>query len=195
MDVLVDPAVSEAKFNREVADFRKLEDVYRERGWWMLKAKFPEISVVFASPKLIPPAVIFGVELNFLNYDLWPPSVRLVNPFTRVPYMANQVPVKLNRLVPIQPTPPGQGGQMAIQDMMQSHGHDQIPFLCLPGVREYHNHPGHTGDSWLLHRGQGEGTLNFILSQIYKYGVEPINSLNLALNISVSGFNQGNIPQ
>jgi hypothetical protein len=194
MDALVDPAVSEAKFNREVADFRKLEHVYRERGWWMLKAKFPEISVVFASPKLIPPTVIFGVDLNFLNYDLWPPSVRLVNPFSRIPYTMNQMPVKLNRLVPIQPTP-GQGVQMTIQDMMQSHGPDQIPFLCLPGVREYHNHPGHTGDSWLLHRGQGEGSLNFILSQLYKYGVEPINSLNMSLNISVAGFNQGNIPQ
>jgi hypothetical protein len=194
VEALVDPAVSEAKFNREVADFRKLEDVYRARGWWMLKAEFPEISVVFASPKLTPPAVVFGIDLNFLNYDLWPPSVRLVNPFTRIPYTMNQVPSKLNRMVMVQPTP-SQAGHMTFQDLMQSHGPDQIPFLCLPGVREYHEHPGHTGDSWLLHRGKGEGTLNYILTQVSTYGVEPINSLNMALNISVVGFNQGIPPQ
>ena len=195
MEVLVDPAVSEAKFNREVADFRKLENEYREKGWWMLRAKFPEVSVVFVSPKLTPPSVLFGVELNFENYDLWPPSVRLVNPFTRIPYTYDKLAFKLLRLVPVQ-APPGQAGQMmAQQPLMVAHRPDQIPFLCLPGVREYHDHPAHTGDSWLLRRGKGEGTLNFILTQVFTYGVEPINSLQFAMNISVTGFNVGGVPQ
>ena len=155
MDALVDPTVSQVKFDREVAQFRELEDHYREIGWWMLRVKFPQITVAFANPKLVPPAVIFGVDLNFENYDLWPPSVRLVNPFTRVAYTNTQLPSRMLRMVPTQ-GPPGQPTLMTIQDMLQAHGPDQIPFLCLPGVREYHDHPAHTGDSWLLHRTKGE---------------------------------------
>lgn len=194
MEALVDPAVSETKFNRELENFRKLEDIYRQKGWWMLRAQFPEISVVFASPKLKPPSVLFGVELNFENYDLWPPSVRLVDPFTRIPYLFDQLAFKLPRLVPAQ-VPPGQPTPLLQQDLMVAHRGDQIPFLCLPGVREYHDHPGHTGDSWLLHRGRGEGTLNFILTQIYKYGVEPIRSMQFGMNISFTGFAIENTPQ
>jgi hypothetical protein len=196
VEFLVDPTVSEAKFNRELADFRKFNDTYREKGWWMLQAQFPDVSVVFASPKITPASVIFGVEINFDNYDLWPPSVRLANPFTRVPYTYDQLPSRLPRLVPVGQVPPGMSPPIGVQDLMVAHGDgSQIPFLCLPGTREYHDHPGHSGDSWLLHRGMGEGTLNFILSQLYKYGVEPINSLSFNLTISPTGFRQGSVPQ
>ena len=33
------------------------------------------------------------------------------------------------------------------------------PFLCVPGTREYHSHPQHSGDDWLLHRSTGAGRL------------------------------------
>lgn len=65
-----------------------------------------------------------------------------------------------------------------MQAMMQAFSDDQIPFLCLAGVREYHNNPGHTGDSWFLHRGTGAGTLNFLLEQLYKYGVRPMKVIH-----------------
>jgi hypothetical protein len=150
----------------------------------MLDAEYPEVFVIFGNPQMKPPAVIFGVLLDFTNYDLWAPSVKLVNPFTREPYKANELPSPLMRRT-VLPAPPQlvalamqQGAevpQMA-QDtpLMMAHSPDEIPFLCLPGVREYHEHPAHSGDSWLLHRGRGEGTLNFILSVLYKYGVQPI---------------------
>jgi hypothetical protein len=65
---------------------------------------------------------------------------------------------------------------------------DEIPFLCIPGVREYHQHPAHTGNSWLLHRGTGEGTLFFIVDQLWKYGVQGVASYNCQLAISINGF-------
>jgi hypothetical protein len=66
------------------------------------------------------------------------------------------------------------------QELMQSYGPDEEPFLCLPGVRAYHEHPGHTGDSWLLHRARGDGRLITILTHLHKYGIA-----NLSLNFEV----------
>jgi Predicted metal binding domain len=194
VEALVDPQVSREKFGRELADYRGLEADYRRKGWFMVKADFPNITVIFASPKTKPSCVIFAADINFENYDLWPPSVRLVDPFTGTPYSLEQLPTNLPRLVPV-PVPPGQIAPLTPQPLMVAHGNDQIPFLCLPGIREYHTHPAHTGDSWLLHRGKGEGTLNFILTQLHKYGVEPITSLQHNLNVVFAGFGLNGIPQ
>ena len=195
VELLVDPAVSRAKFDRELGAYRQLEDEYLGRGWWVLKAQFPEVFVVFGTPRVRPPAVVFGAVLDFTNYDLWPPSVRLVDPFTRAPYRSKEIPSQLKRRIPL-PTPPelaAQGiQQVQEQPLMQAHDPDDIPFLCLPGVREYHDHPAHTGDSWLLHRGRGEGTLYNLLNHLYHYGVEPVAAYQIGL--VVTGFRQMEVP-
>jgi hypothetical protein len=67
-----------------------------------------------------------------------------------------------------------QQGTIQLSNMVQFNGPDDYPFICLPGIREYHDNPAHTGDSWLLHRGSGEGSLAFILNNIWKCGVEPL---------------------
>lgn len=180
-EILVDPRVSKVKFDREIEQYRRLEDDYVARGWWLVRAEFPEVFVVFGTNKTKPPAVAFGALLDFTNYDLWPPSVRLVDPFTKQPYAKKDLPTKLPRLVPIgsqagdaaEEPPPGAASHSLI-GLMQGWRDDDVPFLCLPGVREYHENPGHTGDSWLLHRVGPEGTLHFILEQLHRYGVLPM---------------------
>lgn len=198
METYVDPAVSRQKFDREVAVYRKLEDEHVKRGWFLLKAEFPEVFVVFAAPKLSPACVVLGVVLDFTDYDFQPPSVRLVHPFTRVPYKYRELPNKLVRTV-LNPAPPEAAMQGAViatpQALMIAHTPDEVPFLCLPGVREYHNHPGHSGDLWALRRSTAEGTLFFLLSQIYKYGVEPINGYSMALKININGLTQADPPE
>ena len=194
--LLVDPAVSRVKFERELATYRALADDHRRRGWWLLDAEFPTAFVVFATPRVKPPAVVFGAVLDFSNYDFWPPSVRLVDPFTCEPYRARDLPGDLRRRVPVQLQPELAGlglGSFQNQPMMQFLDPEELPFLCLPGVREYHEHPGHSGDSWLLHRGKGEGTLHFILNQLYTYGVQPINGYQVGLQ--VVGFIQQDVPE
>ena len=182
--LLTDPAVSRAKFEREVAEYRRLEQDHLRRGWMLLKAEYPKAFVVFANPAMSPPAVIFGALLDFTNYDLWSPSVTLVNPFTREPYKARELPVHFLRRPPAAEIPPQVMAMMEqgvpFEQLMRPtrllvwYAPDDVPFVCLPGIREYHEHPGHSGDSWLLHRGRGEGTLFFILDQLYRYGVQPI---------------------
>ena len=190
MDQFVDPSVSKAKFERQVTAFQKLEADYGKRGCWIAKAEFPQVFALFATPKLKPPSLVFGALIDFTNYDMWAPSVRLVDPFTREPYIFSLLPTNLNRLVST-----SNPGERAIQPLMQATNPNEIPFLCIPGVREYHENPGHTGDSWLLHRNGTEGTLFFIVEQLLKYGIEPLAGYEMGLKVSVSGYNQAVIPE
>lgn len=202
--LLVDPAISRIKFERELAEYRAIEDEHLRRGWWVLYAEFPRLFIVFASPRLKPPAVIFGAILDFTNYDFWAPSVVLVNPFTREPYKAKELPTVMKRQRVI-PAPAGIAAIAQIQGqevqqivseehLLQAHSPDDVPFLCVSGVREYHQHPGHTGDSWLLYRGTGRGTLFFVLDILYRYGVQPIDTYNVDM-IPRIRFGESQVPE
>jgi hypothetical protein len=193
-----DLAVSRAKFQREVEAYRELRESYEQRGWFLLEAEFPTVFVLMVSTKTRPPAVVTGVLLDYTNYDAAPPSVRLVNPFTREPFLANALPTSLNRALPAQaialPGMPGQLQMQGAQPLMQAHSPEEIPFLCIAGVREYHEHPGHSGDSWELHRASGAGRLVRLLDVIHRYGVEPIQGYGVQLLPQV-GFEFGPPPQ
>jgi len=171
-----------------------MDAVYRQHGWFLLDAEYPLVSVIFTAPHLTPPAVVFGAELDFTNYDLEPPAVRLVNPFTRVPYKAKELPTALPRLVAVAPDrlPPGlvmpAGARPVVQqNLMAFYGPDDEPFLCLPGVLAYHRHPAHTGDSWFLHRTAGDGRLVTILNHLHRYGIMGLQ-LNVEIRAQVTGF-------
>jgi hypothetical protein len=190
---VVDPEVSRAKFDREVAAYRKLEATYRKRGWLLLDAAFPEIFVVFAATKIRPAPIVAGVVVDFTDYDLQPPSVRFVDPFTREKLLASNVHFQMLRRPPMPGIPPDamaalmQQGALQVSNMIQANRADDYPFICLPGVREYHDNPAHTGDSWLLHRGSGEGSLVFILEKIWMYGVDPLSAYNIQIQAQVNG--------
>lgn len=183
----VDPEVSRRKFDRELADFRALERDYQRRGWFLAEATFPTVLVVMVAAHLSPPPVVTGVLFDYTNYDARPPSVRLVNPFTREPYRASQLPTPLNRRVEPPPTDALAGLQVvAVQQLMQSYDPQDIPFLCLPGVREYHDHPGHSGDPWELHRPDHEGALVRLLNVVHTYGVAPLAGWSVNFNPQVT---------
>ena len=187
-----DPAVSRRKFDREIAEFRSHADEYRRRGWLLAEAEFPHALVILATAKTQPISILCGVWFDYSNYDAAPPSVRLVHPLTREPYRWSELPTQLLRMPAprdageaAQALPPGvaqalaQGGAQAQlvvpQPFMQPSGDDDIPpFLCIAGVREYHEHPAHSGDHWLSHRTSGAGRLVRLVQIISKYGLETI---------------------
>ena len=196
----VDPAVSRRKFDREVAEFRSQAEEYGRRGWFLVEARFPNALVILATDKIQPNAILTGVWFDYSNYDAVPPSVRLVHPLTRKPYKQSDLPTPLLRMplppeaaMAVQvPLPGGAQPQslplgaphaqvMVPQPLMQAHD-DDIPFLCLPGVREYHEHPAHTGDHWELHRTSGAGRLCRLVAIISKYGLETINGFEVQMN-------------
>lgn len=181
----VDPQVSRIKFEAELNQFKSIRNDYVKRGIWLLKDEYPTALVAFAKA-INPVAVIFSALIDFTDYDLRPLSVTLVNPFTLVPLKSNEVLTRFPRLIPQKGPVPG----AMIQELLQTHS-DHKPFICLPGIREYHEHPAHTGDSWLLHRGAGEGTFHFVVDNLHRYGVEGIVGYGLNLNIVITNF-QGN---
>ena len=202
----VDPRVSRKKFDREIAEYRQIELDYRRQGWLLIRAEYPSVLVVLAAPQLRPPAIVTGVAFDYTNYDARPPSVRLVDPFTAEPYKAKDLPTHLKRSVesgsPLNPglqLPPGAQARLVIQQLiqqplMQWYGPDDIPFLCIAGVREYHDHPGHSGDAWELHRHYGAGRLVRLLGTITKYGVQPISDYQIVVQPRVAGFVQREVP-
>jgi hypothetical protein len=195
-----DPAVSLRKFEREIAEFRAMADEYRRRGWFLVEADYPRALVVFASPKLAPAALVVGALFDYTGYDAVPPSVKLVNPFSAEPYKSKELPTALNKRLPAQEVAiPGLPfeNKMRLERMqayMQSYGPEEIPFLCLAGVREYHEHPAHSGDVWELHRYSGAGRLVRILEIIARYGVEPIVGYGVQFVPQIS-FNFGQPPE
>ena len=182
----VDPSVSRTKFEREIDDYRALESDYRARGWFLVKAEWPVVVVVLASNQTKPPAIVAAVQFDYSNYDAEPPSVRFIDPFSGRLLPFNELPTRLPRGVPGQEMPmPVLGGPkvqvMMAQDLVQAHSPEDIPFLCVPGVKEYHDHPGHSGDPWEVHRSAGEGRLVRLLEVISKYGLEPVKGFHVNL--------------
>lgn len=189
-----DPAVVRRKIERELNDFVERIDQYRARGIWVLEYRFPELLVVFAANQIKPYAIApYAVLMDFGNYDIEPPSIRFVNPFTREPLKKREIATELSRLRPVvQPpsaeAPSGQGLQS--DRFLQWWTDDDLPFICLQGVREYHNNPGHTGDPWWLHRAKGAGSIIRLLELISKYGTEPMLQLNFQMQFQVIGVVQ-----
>jgi hypothetical protein len=161
--VLVDREVSREKLLRELELWRA-NAMHRERGWILLDvdqdalavelAFLAQISTSVGSGAL--PIVACAIRLTYENYDLWPPSLTFISAFTREPIRPH---VRAY-----------QGGPQAPRDVViDSHPETNNPFLCLAGIREYHTHPQHTGDSWLLHRHLGEGSITTICDRIWRY--------------------------
>jgi Predicted metal binding domain len=202
-DQYVDPEVSRAKFEREISNYRTLKETYLARGWILTHDLFPLARVLLCAPQLKPVAIIVGIELDYTNYDVEPPSVTLVEPFTNRPYTFDELPTVLKRTVPQPgaepppglPIPPGAQFVMSVQQPLMQAEEGRLPFLCVAGVREYHAHPAHSGDLWELHRESGAGRLIRLLEVIHRYGVEPISDYQIQLTPNVSGFIQSAFPE
>ena len=180
----VDPTVSRAKFDREITDYRSLEADYRSRGWFLIRADWPVVVVVLVSNKTRPPAIVAAVQFDYTNYDAEPPSVRFIDPFSGRFLQSKEIPTRLPRTIagPEMTLPDGTKVRRAEhQPLMQAHSDEELPFLCVPGVKEYHDHPGHSGDPWGIHRPAGEGRLVRLLQVISKYGLEPVKDFHVNL--------------
>ena len=167
--------VTKQKFLQELRKFKSVQHDYRRIGILLLEEEYPNLYFSFAAPALSPIPIIFAVKINFDNYDIEPLSVKFVHPLTFQPKKRSELTINLLRRFEngVQP-----------QDLLVADLDDQ-PFLCIPGVREYHNHTYHTGDSWFLHRGVGnQGSLCFILDNLQLYGTSSIKSFHVNIQVA-----------
>jgi len=168
-EILIDPKISLMKFNREVENLQKQKLVFRKRGGVIEATPFSIVRVTFIATGVLPPIVPLTVDIDFTNYNLWAPSVRFLNPIQFSPIY----------LPAVRKLADGKVQQL----MIQGHPITKEPFICLPGVREYHNHPEHSGDSWDLHRYTGEGTLYFLLDNVWTYCIKTIKAYSINLQM------------
>jgi hypothetical protein len=166
---LIDSRVAQIKFDREVEQLLILKENLREKGWIIESTLFPIVRVTFLANRLLPPIAALMVDIDFTNYNLWPPSVRFLHPATLQPIIWSG----LQKV-----------GQGNIQNVIvNSHPITLEPFLCIQGVREYHTHPQHDGNSWDLHRYSGQGTLFFLLDKIYEFCIDTIKSYSITIQV------------
>ncbi|MCW3117953.1 MAG: hypothetical protein JWM28_2035 [Chitinophagaceae bacterium] len=171
----VDQAITVEKYTQQLARFQSARDYYRRLGVLLLEDSFPNLYFGFAATLLTPVPIIFAVKINFDNYDIAPLSVQFVHPVTFEPIRCSQLPNLLLRKLENSPVP---------QNLLVADRDDR-PFFCIPGIREYHEHPFHTGDSWFLYRDNGnEGSLCFILDNLQLYGTSNIKSYQFQINLA-----------
>lgn len=170
---LVPAEVSRAKLAAEFADWETNAAIYARRGWLLLDRGPLHAEVAFlATVPLVGvfsiPVVTACVRLDYTNYDLWPPSLTFIDPRTREPASP---PVRAPATTPA-----------GVRDaLIDGHPDTGRPFLCLPGIREYHSHPQHTGDDWLMHRAAGAGRLAVICERIWQRMARNVVGLRVAV--------------
>ena len=184
----VDPRVSRAKFENELAIADKQLEVLQAWGCWIVRREYPTVDAVFMprhplrftapfAPQQIvlladqPPmlasfelpmlaARAFGVRVGLDDYDQRPPSVTFRDPWSWDPLPFDTM-LRANHV---------DDGGRPFAVLLPDHPITHRPFLCMRGVREYHEHPQHTGDDWMLYR--GHMGLFTVLSTIWRTCVE-----------------------
>ena len=170
---LIDPVISREKFRREF-DSWKDNSQHKERGWLLLdyneealRLELGFVARVTTSTGSGPlPVIVVAIRLEYDNYDLLPPSLTFIDALTRRPARPH-----VRAFMPLADGP---------RDVLiDTHPETGLPFLCVAGIREYHNHPQHTGDSWLLHRPLGEGCISTICDRVWRFMARNVIGLNM----------------
>src|SRR6266481_1354691 len=165
----LDPAVNRLKFDSELARLQDRRDVLESRGIFLLSStSYPVVDLLFVPRHVLravipitqqgavflPPgtraaievpslsATAFKAHFELSNYDLDPPSLEFRDPWTNATLQYNTMFRALQF----------DSHRKAHVVLLDDHPTTHKPFLCVRGIREYHEHPQHSGDDWLLYR-------------------------------------------
>lgn len=170
---LVPQRVSVRKFDEQIERWHANRDTYTRRGWVLLATGDLWVEVGFLQNVAMGgrtiPVMTACVRLDYWNFDLWPPSLTFLDPVTRQP-----APPPVRAPDRVSPT--------EVRDaLIDQHPTSLQPFLCLPGVREYHTHPQHSGDDWLLHRPLHEGDLAVVCERVWRRMARNVLGMSIAI--------------
>lgn len=147
-------AVARSKFDRELGQWQDAAEGFRARGIILsgVADRWAELTLLMAGPT---PTVAACIGIDYVDYDLHPPSVTFLDPLTRMPGGPVSPPLQLD-------------GTTVRPLLLAAHPRWRRPFLCLPGTFEYHTHPQHDGDPWLgVRRSNGEGRLDVLTNHLW----------------------------
>jgi hypothetical protein len=141
----LDVEVSRRKFGQAMASLgEEASDFVRQRGWVVSNADYPTFAVVFTHAKS---GRAVGFRFLFDNWDEEPPSLSLFDPESGHEHPWDKWP---------------KNGWAA----GNPHSRTGKPFLCLPGIREYHTHESHLNDKWDDLRGRDTYKLLHIVERV-----------------------------
>jgi hypothetical protein len=167
--VQADPEVSRRKFENEVARLLEQRSALESRGILLLQSTaYPIVECLFvprnplrvpvsatqAGKILLPPGAMMALDVpnvagrafktrfDLSDYDLRAPSLQFWDPWRDEPLLFKDMFRALEY----------EKERKAHVVLLDDHPVFHRPFLCIRGIREYHEHPQHTGDEWLLYR-------------------------------------------
>ena len=143
----MDPAVSLKKFDRDVTRLREDADgLIRSLGWEISTATHPLLDIAFTHPRSNRRV---GFRFCFENWTDAAPSLTLFNPEDGV-------------LLPWDKWP---HGTWAVGNPHPTTGK---PFLCLPGIYEYHIHSSHLNDPWSNYSGRDSYKFGHLVHRVWQ---------------------------
>jgi len=160
--------VNRLKYEREIGRLAEQRVTLEELGIFALNSVFPHVELFYAprhplrlllpatstgSVPLPPNSMValdvpslagrgFKARFDLSDYDMIAPSLEFLDPWTNVP-LAYET---MFRALEFEK----QRGAHVV--LLPDHPITHKPFLCLRGIREYHEHPQHSGDDWFLYR-------------------------------------------
>jgi Predicted metal binding domain len=165
----VDPEVSRLKYECEMRRLVEQRAMLEERGIFVLgSGNYPFVDLFYAprhpirlffpaastDAKQLPANSMAAIDIpslagrgfkarfNLSDYDIVAPSLEFLDPWTNqlIPYETMFRALEFEKQ---------RGAHIVV---LPDHPITHKPFLCLRGVREYHDHPQHSGDDWFLYR-------------------------------------------
>lgn len=177
---LVPESVNTAKFSEQLRRWQLNAAMHARRGCLLLSVG--DLSVDVGILQNVPmggrtiPVMTVCARIDYWNFDIWPPSVTFLDPLTREP--AQPAVRAIDRVSPSE----------ARDALIDQHPQTLLPFLCLPGIREYHSHPQHSGDNWLLHRHRREGDLAVICERLWRRMARNVLGMSVAIHSVATGI-------
>jgi Predicted metal binding domain len=142
---LMHPQVSKALFDQAVASLRSNDSLLSLNQWRALVAEFPVLRIGITHRRT---GTIRAFQFEASDWDEKPLSMTVVHEETGAPLPAPEWPRDVGR------------GHWHASGYSVNSG----PFLCMPGIREYHLHSSHVGDAWDNYRGKpGYSFLEIVL--------------------------------
>lgn len=141
----MNPAAAQALFEDAVRRLdNRMLDGY---GWIVHAAAYPTLDVSFRGPEHDE----LRLQFSFDDWNDSPPAVQLQDSDGR----------------PLSTLPSPRSAPSSIFNA-SSHPKTSLPFICMIGVREYHTHPSHVGDSWSAYKDLDAYSLGGIVIQVWR---------------------------
>jgi hypothetical protein len=141
----VNPVAAKALFDAAVAGLG--DRLLQARGWVVHSRAWPRLDVSFRSTERQELRVRLGCD----DWNDMPPSVDLLSPDGQS----------------LAALPHQRTGPTSSIFNGSAHHRTGRPFVCMVGVREYHDHPSHVNDYWANYKSLDSYSLGEIVTQLW----------------------------